>query len=83
MKIGSVDTDQLTGLLDKMFGLGKELLGSVTGNERLQQEGEAQQAKGTEKLKALRLEAKAEAKEAKAEGFESKQRAAQKVKENA
>jgi uncharacterized protein YjbJ (UPF0337 family) len=83
MKFGSIETDQLTGLFDKVFGLGKELLGSVTGNERLQDEGEAQQAKGTEKLKALRLEAKAEAKEAKADALEGKQRAAQRVKENA
>jgi uncharacterized protein YjbJ (UPF0337 family) len=83
MKIGSINSDQLTGLLDKVFGLGKELVGSVAGNERLQKEGEAQQDKGTEKLKALRLEAKAEAKEAKAQALEGKQRTAQKVKENA
>jgi hypothetical protein len=58
-------------------------VGSVIDNDRLVTEGEKQQAKGTENLKALRQQAKAEAKEAKAETLEQKQRAAQRVKENA
>lgn len=83
MKLGSINTDHLSGLLDKFLGLGKEFIGAVFGNEDLQTEGEAQQAKGSEKMKALRLEAKAEAKEAKATVLEGKQRMAQKLKESA
>lgn len=80
MKIGSVDTSKLTGLADKVTGLGKEIMGSVLDNDRLSEAGEAQQAKGTEKLKALKQETKAEAKETKAEGYEKEQKAAQKAK---
>jgi uncharacterized protein YjbJ (UPF0337 family) len=83
MNIGSIDTSKLSGLFDKVLGLGKEFLGTIIDNDRLVKEGEAQQAQGTERLKALRAEAKAEAKEAKAEVLEQKQRAAQRVKENA
>lgn len=83
MKLGSIDTKKLSGLFDKGIGLTKEVVGSVIDNDRLVDEGEKQQAKGTENLKALRQQAKAEAKEAKAEALEQKQRAAQRVKENA
>jgi uncharacterized protein YjbJ (UPF0337 family) len=83
MKLGSIDTAKLRGLFDKVAGLNKELLGSVINNDRLVDEGEAQQKRGAESLKALRQQAKAEAKEAKAEAYEQKQRAAQRVKENA
>ena len=50
---------------------------------RWRKEGEAQQKKGTERLRALQDQVKAEAKEAKAETFERQQRAAQKMKESA
>jgi uncharacterized protein YjbJ (UPF0337 family) len=83
MKLGSIDTNKLRGLFDKVVGLQKEVVGSVINNDRLVDEGEAQQKKGTESLKALRQQAKAEAKEAKAEAYEAKQRTAQRVKENA
>jgi uncharacterized protein YjbJ (UPF0337 family) len=83
MKLGSIDTNKLSGLVDKAVGLTKEVVGSVIDNDRLVESGEAQQAKGTENLKALRKQAKAEAKEAKAETLEQRQRAAQRVKENA
>ncbi|MBV8961199.1 MAG: CsbD family protein [Actinobacteria bacterium] len=83
MQFRTVDPDKLRGLADKVFGLTKEIIGEVVGNERFQKEGEAQQAKGTEKLKALRKELEAQAKEAKAELFEQKQKAAQRVKESA
>lgn len=83
MKLGRIDTNKLSGLFDKSIGLTKEVVGSVIDNDRLVEEGEKQQAKGTENLKALRQQAKAEAKEAKAEALEQKQRAAQRVKENA
>ena len=83
MKLGTIDTNKLGGLLDKSFGLGKEIFGSVIGNDRLAEEGEKQQQKGTETLKALRQEAKAQAKEAKADALEQRQKQAQRVKENA
>jgi hypothetical protein len=52
----------------------------VVGSDRLQEAGEAQQARGSESLKALRKQAKAQAKEAKAESFAQQQKAAQRAK---
>ena len=83
MQIGTIDVNQLRGLSDKFLGLSKEFWGTVLGNDRLQQEGESQQARGTEHLRALREQVKAEKHEAKAEALEQKQRAAQRVKESA
>jgi uncharacterized protein YjbJ (UPF0337 family) len=77
----NIDLKQLRGLADKAFGLSKELLGSVLGNERLAEEGESQQERATHELKALRADVKAEAERAKAQTQEGRQRAAQKVKE--
>lgn len=83
MQLGKVDLNKLRGIGDKFLGLQKEFVGTIIGNDRLQQEGEAQQERASEELKALRQEAKAEAKEAKAEAFEQKQKAAQRAKSNA
>jgi uncharacterized protein YjbJ (UPF0337 family) len=83
MQFRTIDPQQLRGIVDKVFGLTKEIVGEVIGNERLQKEGEAQQAKGTEKLKALRKQLEAKAKDAKAQVFEEKQKAAQRIKESA
>ena len=83
MQIGNIDTGHLRGFADKVFGLTKELLGTVLGNEGLQEEGEAQQARGTESLKALRHEARAQAAEAKAEGLQQRQKAAQRDRQSA
>ncbi|HEX3610165.1 MAG TPA: hypothetical protein VHU88_00620 [Sporichthyaceae bacterium] len=66
------------GLLDKVVGLNKEIIGHVLNREGLIQSGEAQQGKGTEKLRALREQAKAESHLAKARVYENKQRAADK-----
>lgn len=66
MQIGRVDVNKLNGLFHKFMGLGKEALGVLLGNDRLQREGDHQQTKGAESLKALRKEAEAEAKEQKA-----------------
>lgn len=81
MKIGTIDLNHLRGFSDKVFGLSKEFVGTVVGNEGWQEEGEAQQARGTENLKALRKQAEAQQKEAKADAFEQRQKAAQKAKE--
>ena len=80
MRIGNLEFDHVRGLGDKVVGLGKELAGTVIGNDHLQQAGEAQQARGTENLKALRKQAKAQAKEAKADAFEQEQKTAQRAK---
>ncbi len=80
MQIANIDLNKLRGLGDKILGLYKEIAGTVVGNDKLTQEGEAQQERATEQLRALRSEIKAEAKEAKAELFEQKQKAAQHAK---
>jgi hypothetical protein len=80
MRFGTINVKHVRGFTDKVFGLNKEFLGTVLNSERLRDEGEAQQARGTESLKALRQEAKAQAKETKASADESRQRAAQRAK---
>jgi len=80
MRVGNLELDHLRGLGDKFVGLGKEIAGTVIGNDSLQEAGEAQQARGSENLKVLRKQTKAQAKEAKAETFEQQQKAAQRAK---
>jgi len=80
MRIGNLELDHVRGLGDKFVGLGKEIAGTVIGNDRLQEAGEAQQARGGESLKALRKQAKAQSKDAKAETFEQQQKSAQRAK---
>jgi len=83
VQIGNVDLNKLRGIGDKFVGLNKELFGTIVGNDRLVQDGEAQQERATQELKALRKEAEAQAKEAKAEALEQRQKAAQRAKESA
>ena len=78
--IPTVNPQNISGIADKVIGLGKELVGEVFDNDALVEAGEAQQTKGTEKLKALRAEAKAETHEAKAETAEKREKAAKKAK---
>src|SRR5436309_6632613 len=80
MRIGTIELDHLRGLGDKVVGLAKEVTGTVVGSDRLQEAGDAQQARGTQSLKALRKQAKAQSKEAKADTFEQQQKAAQRAK---
>lgn len=79
-KLQRIDTAKARGLVDKVLGLGKEIVGTVIGNEHLEQEGESQQAKGTESLKALRKQVEAERREGEAEVHERKERASQRAK---
>lgn len=65
---------------EKVFGLTKEFVGVVTNNDRLQEEGDAQQDRASEKLRALRKEAEAQMKEAKAAAMDRQERAAQRAK---
>jgi uncharacterized protein YjbJ (UPF0337 family) len=83
MRLQRIDPENIRGFADKFLGLGKELAGSIVDNDAWRKEGEAQQKKGTERLRALQDQFKAQAKEAKAETFERQQRAAQKMKESA
>ena len=80
MQLGSVDVNKLRSIGDKAVGLSKELFGTIAGNERMQEAGEAQQEKATETLRALRAEAKASAKDAEAEVLEQRQKAAARSK---
>jgi hypothetical protein len=78
--IPRINYQNATGLLDKIAGLGKEIAGTALDQERLIRSGEAQQDKGSEKLQALRAEAKAQGHEAKARAQETKQKDAQQRK---
>ena len=83
MSTRPIDPGKVRGLLDKVFGLGKETVGVVINNDRLQDEGSRQQEKGTATLKSLRNEAQAKAQEAKAQALEGKERATQRTKSSA
>ena len=83
MRLQRIDPENIRGFADKFFGLGKEVVGTIFDNDAWRKEGEAQQKKGTERIRALQDQVKAEAKEAKAETFERQQHAAQKMKESA
>lgn len=80
MQIGTIDLNKLRGVTDKAVGLGKETLGTLLGNERLEEAGEAQQDRAREQLKALRKEMKAQKLEAEADAHEARQKAAQRAK---
>jgi hypothetical protein len=81
MNVGNIDMTQLRGVSDKGVGLAKELVGTLIGNESLQRQGEAQQDRASEELKALRKQAEAQAKTEKADTLEQTQKAAQRAKE--
>jgi uncharacterized protein YjbJ (UPF0337 family) len=81
MQIGTIDVNRLRGVTDKGLGYGKEVFGVLVGNERWQEEGEAQQERATAELKALRNEIQAQKETAKAEALETRQKAAQRAKE--
>jgi uncharacterized protein YjbJ (UPF0337 family) len=80
VRLGSIDVNKLRGLGNKAAGLSKELVGTLIGNDQMQEAGEAQQEAATEELRALRAEVRAEQKDAKAEVLEQRQRAAAKAK---
>jgi uncharacterized protein YjbJ (UPF0337 family) len=80
MRVPRIDPQDATGLFDKVVGLGKEITGEVFDRQRLIEAGEAQQAKGTEKLKAIRERTKAEGHKAQARSLDAKEHAAQRAK---
>jgi len=81
VNVGKIDMTQLRGVSDKGLGLAKELVGTLLGNQSLQREGEAQQDRASEELKAVRKQAEAQAKQGKADTLEQSQKAAQRAKE--
>jgi uncharacterized protein YjbJ (UPF0337 family) len=81
VRIPRIDPKNVAGLLDKTVGLGKEILGNVTGQDRLAKAGQVQQDKGTERLKAVQSELQADKHEAKATAAERAQKSGQKTKE--
>ena len=81
MGLGRIELSKLRGLADKAFGLSKEVVGTVAGSERLEREGEQQQARASRQLKALRNEVKAERRDAKARAQQTSQRSAQRAEQ--
>lgn len=82
MQIPRIDSKNALGLVSKVVGLGKEVVGSVAGNNRLTKAGRVQQDKGTERIKAVQAQADAKKHEAKGEAAERAQRGAQRRKES-
>ena len=80
MQVGQIDLNKLRGVTDKALGLAKEFIGFLVGNEKWQKEGEAQQERAAEELKALRNELEAERHEAVAKMHEQREKAAQRAK---
>ena len=65
------------GLTDKAIGLAREAFGTILGNDGLADAGKAQQDKGTQRLEAIKHEAKADAARTKAMAQDKAERAAQ------
>ena len=82
MQIPRIDSKNVLGLVSKVVGLGKEVVGNIVGNKRLTKAGQVQQDKGTERIKAVRAEMDAKKHEAKGVAAERAQRTAQRRKES-
>ncbi|MDQ1645508.1 MAG: hypothetical protein QOI35_849 [Cryptosporangiaceae bacterium] len=54
-----IEYKNLSGVVDKVVGLTREVAGIALDHDSLIRSGEAQQVKGTERLKQLRTESKA------------------------
>jgi uncharacterized protein YjbJ (UPF0337 family) len=67
----------VSGVVEDAKGKAKDAVGTVTGNERLEREGEAQQRKADAERDVAAKEAEAEKSRAAAEAHESEQRAHQ------
>ena len=75
--IPRIDYQNVGGLVDKVVGLTREVAGVAFDDDRLIKAGEAQQGKGSERLKQLRAEAKARVHHEKATAQEDRQREVQ------
>ncbi len=65
------------GIVEDVKGKAKEAAGSVTGNDELRQEGEAQQDKAAAQRKVAQKEAEADKARLESEAQEARQRAHQ------
>jgi uncharacterized protein YjbJ (UPF0337 family) len=65
------------GVVEDVKGKAKEAAGSITGNDDMKREGEAQQSKAAAERDVARKEAEAEKSRAEAEAHEAEQRAHQ------
>lgn len=81
MQIPRVDPKNTLGLVDKIVGLGKEIVGTVLSQDRLTKAGQVQQEKGTERIKAVKAQVEAETHETKAAAAGRAQKCAQNSKE--
>jgi uncharacterized protein YjbJ (UPF0337 family) len=81
VQIPRIDPKNALGLVDKIVGLGKEIIGTITDQDRLKKAGQIQQDKGTERLKAVQAQFEADAHESKAAAAGRAQKSAQKTKE--
>jgi uncharacterized protein YjbJ (UPF0337 family) len=81
MRISRIDPKNLLGLVDKVVGLGKEIVGSLLGEDRLTKAGQVQQEKGSERIKAVQAELGAQAHGTKAAAAAKAQKSAQNTKE--
>lgn len=81
MNIPRIETRNAAGLIDKVVGLGKEIVGTLAGRDRLARAGQVQQDKGAERIKAIRAELRAETHQAKAAAAARTQKTAQQTKE--
>ena len=75
--IPRIEYQNIGGLADKIVGLTREVAGVAFDDDRLIKAGEAQQGKGSERLKQLRAEAKAKVHHEKAAVQEDRQREVQ------
>ncbi|MDG4664207.1 CsbD family protein [Mycobacterium sp. 236(2023)] len=67
----------IKGVVEDVKGKAKEAVGTVTGNDDLAQEGEAQQDKADAQRDVAKKEGEAEAARAAAEAAEARQKAAE------
>ena len=67
----------IKGVVEDVKGKAKEAVGALTGNDRLEREGEAQQSKAEAQREVAQKEAEAEKARAEAEAQEAQQRANQ------
>ena len=81
MQIPRIDPGNVKGLVDKVIGLGKEIVGTVTQSERLEKAGQIQQREATERISALKAELRADVHEAHAATAAQAQKRAQQTKE--
>lgn len=66
-----------SGVVEGVKGFAKEIVGTVTDNDRLVEEGRAQQSKAQAEREVAEKEAEAEKARAEAEAHELRQKAAQ------